>query len=98
METDVLIVGGGIAGGSLACALIESPYFENRDGTTKRIMLLDNSKIPSITDYTESDVRAPEPRVITLSPNSLRFLKSVGVLQLCDHRSITPFYEMLIYE
>lgn len=27
LDTDVLIVGGGIAGASLACALSESEYF-----------------------------------------------------------------------
>ena len=42
--------------------------------------------------------RAPEPRVVTLSPASLRLLKSIDVLQTCDNRFITPFYDMLVYE
>jgi 2-polyprenyl-6-methoxyphenol hydroxylase-like FAD-dependent oxidoreductase len=42
--------------------------------------------------------RVPEPRVVTLSPASLRLLKSVGALQKCNHRYITPFTDMLVYE
>jgi 2-polyprenyl-6-methoxyphenol hydroxylase-like FAD-dependent oxidoreductase len=46
-KADVLIVGGGIAGTSLACALSQSEYFENSpEDKLKKIVLLDNSKLP----------------------------------------------------
>ena len=83
----MLIVGGGIAGASLACALSQSEYFETRDHSAdklKKIVLLDHTKLPSMLSYSQNDPtalhRVPEPRVITLSPNSLRFLRSIGVL------------------
>ena len=62
-------------------------------------MLLDSSKAPELSHYKESPIsREPEPRVVTLSPASLRLLKSINVLQTCDNRFITPFYDMLVYE
>jgi hypothetical protein len=33
-----------------------------------------------------------------LTPNSLRFLKSIGALDLCSQKCVTPFNEMLVYE
>lgn len=62
-------------------------------------MLLDSSKAPELEHYSSSPInRAPEPRVVTLSPASIRMLKSINVLQTCDNRYITPFYDMLVYE
>ncbi|CDW77713.1 ubiquinone biosynthesis monooxygenase coq6-like [Stylonychia lemnae] len=106
-DTDVLIVGGGIAGASLACALSSSQYFDTKDHSSqklKKIVLLDHTKLPSMSAYREDsqnlskDKRIPEPRVITLSPNSLRFLRSIGVLQKCNQKFITEFHDMLVYE
>ena len=65
--------------------------------------MIDHTKQPSMDAYKhkigqpKSD-RTPEPRVITLSPNSLRFLSSIGVLQQCNENYVTDFYEMLVYE
>lgn len=42
--------------------------------------------------------RVPDPRVITLTPNSLRFFNSIGALQKCNQNCVTPFKEMLVYE
>ena len=62
-------------------------------------MLLDSSKEPEIESYKNSELtRTPEPRVVTLTPASLRLLKSIGALNRCDHRFVTPFYDMLVYE
>ena len=98
LKPDVCIVGGGPAGVALACTLAESNFFNEND-TGKKIMLLDSSKAPQIDDYKNSALaRAPEPRVVTLSPASIRLLKSINALQTCDNRFITPFYDMLVYE
>jgi hypothetical protein len=59
--------------------------------------MLDHTKLPSINTY-QAENRIPEPRVITLSPNSLRFLNSIGALQLCNQHYLTPFNHMLVYE
>lgn len=99
-KPDVCIVGGGPAGVALACTLAESGLFNpDTAGGKKKIVLLDSSKLPKLADYKQSSMsRAPEPRVVTLSPASLRLLKSIDVLQTCDNRFITPFYDMLVYE
>lgn len=85
---------------ALACTLANSSFFHAATaGSEKQILLLDSSKAPELADYTSSaQSRVPEPRVVTLSPASLRLLKSINVLQTCDNRFITPFYDMLVYE
>jgi NADH dehydrogenase FAD-containing subunit len=51
-KTEVLIVGGGIAGASLACALSQSDYFALKsEDSLKRIVMLDSSKLPSVSAY-----------------------------------------------
>ena len=48
-RTEVLIVGGGITGASLACALSQSEYFNySQDDLLKKIVLLDHTKLPSM--------------------------------------------------
>lgn len=59
--------------------------------------MLDHTKLPSISHY-DTHQRTPEPRVITLTPNSHRFLSSIGGMQLCNAQCVTPFKEMLVYE
>ena len=99
MRPDVCIVGGGPTGVALACSLGQSNFFSASDGNPKKIMLLDSSTVPTIGHYSDSELsRVPEPRVVTLSPASIRLLKSINALQTCDNRFITPFYDMLVYE
>jgi len=75
----VCIVGAGPAGAALACALATSDHFNSEANSSKRIVLIDPSKLPSMETYNK-EARVPEPRVVTLSPGSLRLLKSVGSL------------------
>ena len=80
LRPDVCIVGGGPTGVAMACTLAESNFFD-ADGETKKIMLLDSSKAPALEQYSSSAItRSPEPRVVTLSPASIRLLKSINVL------------------
>lgn len=96
-KPDICIVGAGPAGAALACALASSDQFNPSSNCQKRILLIDPSKLPSMQTYNADD-RTPEPRVVTLSPATLRLLKSVGGLQTCNHKYITPFTDMLVYE
>ena len=99
LRPDVCIVGGGPNGAALACTLAKSQYFGPSSDGNKNILLLDNTRLPEISSYSDSEItRTPEPRVVTLSPASLRLLKSIDALQACDHRFITPFFDMLVYE
>ena len=54
IHTDVLIVGGGASGASLACALSLSPHFQKVDNKY-RLMMIDNSKLPSMKSYKFND-------------------------------------------
>jgi ubiquinone biosynthesis monooxygenase Coq6 len=96
LRPDICIVGAGPAGSALACALASSDHF-NPTATHKKIVIIDPSRLPEIKSY-HQDNRVPEPRVVTLSPATLKLLKSVGALQKCDHRYVTPFTDMLVYE
>jgi ubiquinone biosynthesis monooxygenase Coq6 len=97
LKPDICIVGAGPAGAALACALAHSDHFNPVDQANKRIIIIDPSKLPQMQTYSSQD-RVPEPRVVTLSPSSLRLLKSMGALQACNHNYITPFEDMLVYE
>jgi len=61
------------------------------------MIILDPTQLPDIATY-RKESRFPEPRVVTLNPSSLRLLKSCGALQTCNHKYITPFNSMLVYE
>lgn len=42
--------------------------------------------------------RVPEPRVVTLSPSSVRLLRSLGIMSIAEGKCMTPFYSMIVYE
>ena len=60
-------------------------------------MIVDPSRLPQMSTYDKSD-RVPEPRVVTLSPASLRLLRSCGALDICNQEYVQPFKSMLVYE
>ena len=47
-KPDVCIVGAGPAGAALACALATSDHFNSEANSSKRIVLIDPSKLPSM--------------------------------------------------
>jgi len=69
-------------------------------------MMIDNSKLPSMSTYkiknsnneVEQNRRIPEPRVVTLSPQSLRLISSLGIMEIAEKSFITNFYDMIVYE
>jgi len=88
LTPDVCIVGGGPAGAALACALSQSEFFQ-ADGPAKKIIVVDGTpNLPKIDAYKKStQERVPEPRVVTLSPSSVRLLRSIGAFDAatgCD--------------
>ena len=62
-------------------------------------MLIEQGKVPAMKGFKEVDTkRVPNPRVITLSPASLKLLRSVGALERMNHHYITPFKKMFVNE
>jgi ubiquinone biosynthesis UbiH/UbiF/VisC/COQ6 family hydroxylase len=81
MDFDVVIVGGGLAGASLAAALAEGGY---------RLALIER-KAPAAPGP-EWD-----PRVYALTPASIAFLDAIGVGSRIDTARVTPIYEMRVF-
>eukprot|EP00624_Nannochloropsis_granulata_P001185 evm.model.NODE_15486_length_15529_cov_25.432159.5 len=80
-DYDVLILGGGIVGASLACRLAET--LARSYGL--KIGLLESGPPPLLASCLAPD-RLPDPRVYALAPASVAFLESVGAWQLIGDR------------
>lgn len=80
-ESDIVIVGAGLAGASLAAAL---------RGTSRKITLLD-ARPPAPADG------AWDTRIYAVSPANRRFLEEIGAWNHLDHGRIAPVYDMEIY-
>src|SRR5262245_59801115 len=81
MEFDVVIVGGGLAGASLAAALAPGAH---------RVALIER-KAPVVpaADW--------DPRVYTLTPASIAFLESIGAWRDVPRERVTPIYQMRVF-
>ncbi len=80
MRYDIVIVGGGLAGASLAVALKNSRYS----------IALVEGRVPAVasaaTDW--------DTRIYAVSPGNAAFLRDIGVWQHLDTTRITPVYDM----
>src|SRR5438876_11995978 len=81
MDFDVVIVGGGLAGASLAAALAQGGH---------RLALIER-KAPAAPGA-EWD-----SRVYTLTPASVAFLESIGAWSRIDAERVTPIYDMRVF-
>lgn len=90
-DFDVVIVGGGAVGMSMAAALTHAQ--SNLD-----IALIEPSHIKSPHKYEYSPNRIPDMRCVAMTPASINFLKSIGVYDTMDHRLIKEINEMQIWE
>ena len=80
MDFDIVIVGGGLAGASLAAAL--------GDGG-QRVALIERGAPPAPTADWDS-------RVYTLTPASIAFLEGIGAWQRVPAERVTPIYDMQV--
>lgn len=83
MKFDVVIIGGGLAGASLALALTNSGL---------KIALVE-SRPPAPLPADESW----DSRIYAISPGSASFLQDLGVWQALDEARITPVYKMAVF-
>jgi len=81
---DVIIVGGAMVGGTLACALADSPL---------RVAVIECADLPPFDSCSEHDLR-----VSALSIASERILKHIGVWQGIEQRRLCPYRRMKVWE
>ncbi len=84
LHCDIAIVGGGMAGSALACALAESPW---------RVALIEG-QLPRA--FVRDDFF--DPRVVALSAASQRFLDQLGVWKTMRAQRLSPFEHMQVWD
>jgi len=89
-----MFIGGGVAGGALACAVAHFRYFSKDD---KKIILLDPSEPPSLDRFHDKKT-IPDQRVVSLSLASVDFLKELGVWSLLNRDRIGVINQMQVWE
>jgi ubiquinone biosynthesis UbiH/UbiF/VisC/COQ6 family hydroxylase len=81
MDFDIVIVGGGLAGASLAAAFADCGH---------RIALVER-RVPAVPPAQW------DSRVYTLTPASIAFLEEVGAWQRVPSERIAPIYDMRVF-
>lgn len=87
MKFDVVIIGGGLVGMSLALALRESAL---------KVALVEPRPPASVPADTSGN-SGWDSRIYAISPGSAAFLESLGVWQMLDATRVTPVYEMVVF-
>src|SRR6267378_3831112 len=81
VDFDIAIIGGGVAGASLAAALAESGL---------RLALIERKAPPS-------PVAEWDSRVYALTPASMAFLDRIGAWRRLEAERVTPIYDMRVF-
>ncbi len=88
-DFDIAIVGGGMVGASLACALAE---------TGLRVGLFDQARF----DPDKLPCNSPEPlfdpRVSAIAPSSQRFLSDLGAWEATETVRVSPYTDMIVWD
>lgn len=83
MKFDIIVIGGGLVGASLAVALKDSDL---------KIALVESN--PPLTLPADASW---DSRIYAISPGSAAFLQELGVWQMIDRSRITPVYDMAVF-
>lgn len=84
VDVDIAIVGGGMAGTALACALVDSGY---------RIALIESSVSMPFSTQAFFD-----PRVVALSAASQQFLQQIGAWEGIAAQRLSPYERMQVWD
>lgn len=100
IDTDVLIVGGGVTGLSLASALLKSEFFHNNPANqnSPKITLIDQPMKIKPENFVYKPGRLPDVRCISLTPASIKFFRSIGMWDKLDERLVKFVKSMQIWE
>ncbi|MFQ3323142.1 MAG: 2-octaprenylphenol hydroxylase [Pseudomonadales bacterium] len=88
-QYDVVIVGAGLSGSALACALGESGL---------KIALLEGSNLPAAAPLAASKVGEFDPRVSALTEASREFLQQIDVWDSMQRISVSPYSHMTVWD
>ncbi|CAB4380541.1 unnamed protein product [Rhizophagus irregularis] len=91
---DIVIVGGGISGSALACALASSSKIT---GSQKRVAIIESSDTSNIKGWKPIKGEFSN-RVSSLTPRSVEFFKGIGVWQNIEEERIKPFKDMQVWD
>lgn len=83
MKYDIVIIGGGPAGLSFACSMIEADL---------KVLLIERSSADSISNPKD------DGREIALTHLSLKILKKLGVWELIDQNRVSPLREAKVFD
>ncbi|MFT6310199.1 MAG: 2-octaprenylphenol hydroxylase [Porticoccus sp.] len=88
-QYDVVIVGAGLSGSALACALGESGL---------KIALLEGSSLPAAAPLAASKVGEFDPRVSALTEASREFLQQIDVWDSMQRIAVSPYSHMTVWD
>lgn len=88
-EFDVVIVGGGMVGASLACALA---------GSGLRLALLDSQPFAAPELVVDPADQSFDPRVSAITPASQHFLREIGIWDAILARRCSPYTDMHVWD
>ena len=84
IDCDIAIVGGGMAGSALACALADSAY---------RVVIIENAEPKPFSSENFFD-----PRVVALSASSQQFFEQLGAWNFIRSQRLSPFERMQVWD
>lgn len=88
-DFDVVIVGSGIAGASLACAL---------GGSSLRVALIEGQSLPGEWPACDHHIDGYDPRVSALTLESQNFLDQLGAWSAIANSRISPYKHMHVWD
>lgn len=88
-DFDVVIIGGGMVGSALACALGSTPATGHL-----RVGLVETSVVAPLHPLPPT----PDLRVVSVNPASARLLQAVGAWDAIVNARVAPFYSMKVWD
>ena len=88
-EFDVAIVGSGIAGSALACAL---------NNTDLKVVVIEGGRLPEAAPSCDDDLNGFDPRVSALTLASEKFLSTMAVWPAIEALRAQPFSDMFVWD
>ena len=92
IKTDIVIVGAGLVGATLAAAIATKP-----DNASLSIVLIDQGAEPT-PPLLDSDKPVFDPRVVALTDTSIQLLKSIDVWPLVLNQRVCPYQKMAVWD